>query len=305
MKDSRRKSRWKTRRSSSRPGGEQVGQIGLEVAAGPGPGAVVVQAPDAAVGEQAPADPALRLDLGGGQVAEDLAVGRPGVESGLPVALVQGQAEALALLHDGGVPGAGGGVRLGRGAFLGAGVGEEQVVGDVLVARRALLRQVVGPPEQLQHRPDEILLGDRLVGVGGPGEGFVMAEDGLAEGGEGLGVSGRGLPLGGGPDAVGEEVVGEELAAHGESLIRSAGAAHVDDTDRDLACLDGGEGGLQPLLQFLGGRRRRAGGRGWSASPAEPEYKVDAVAVGGRGRSCIWRSTDLASRSIGRGACSS
>ena len=81
---------------------------------------------------------------------------------------------------------------------LAAGVGEEQVVGNVLVAGRPLLRQVVGPPEQLQHRPDQVLLGDRLVGLRGSGEGLVPVEDGLAEGGEGLRVSGRGLPLGGG-----------------------------------------------------------------------------------------------------------
>ena len=196
-------------------GCEQVRQVSLEVAAGPGPGAVVVEAPDAAVGEQAPAQAALRLDLGGGQVAEDLAVGGPGVESGLPVALVQGQAEALALLQGEGVPGPGGGVALRGGALLGTGVGEEQVIGNVLVAGGPLLRQVVGPAEQLQNRPDQVLLGDCLVRLRGSGEGFVALEDGFPEGGEGLRVSGRGLPLGGGPYAVGEEVVGEELAGHG------------------------------------------------------------------------------------------
>ena len=72
-----------------------------------------------------------------------------------------------------------------------------------------------------------------------------MVEDGFAEGGEGLRVSGGCLPLGGGPYAVGEEVVGEELAAHGGSRI---GSTHVDDADRDLAGLLGGQGGLQALL---------------------------------------------------------
>ena len=56
-------------------GFEQVRQVGFEVAARSGPGAVVVEPPDAAVGEHAPAQPALRLDLGRGQVPEDLAVG--------------------------------------------------------------------------------------------------------------------------------------------------------------------------------------------------------------------------------------
>ena len=233
-------------------GREQVRQVGLEVAAGPGPGAVVVEAPDAAVGQHAPAQPTLRLDLGRGQVAEDLAVRGPGVESGLPVALVQGQAEALALLQGDRVPGAGAGVALRGGPLLGAGVREEQVVGDVLVAGGPLLRQVVGPSEQLQDRPDQVLLGDRLVGLGGTGEGFVALEDGFPEGGEGLRVSGGCLPLGGGPDAVGEEVVGEELAAHGGSLIRST---HVDDADRDLPRLLGGQGGLQVVSQLAVPRR--------------------------------------------------
>ena len=56
-------------------GFEEVRQVGLEVAAGPRPGSVVVEAPNAAVGEQAPAQPAVRLDLGRRQVAEYLAVG--------------------------------------------------------------------------------------------------------------------------------------------------------------------------------------------------------------------------------------
>ena len=136
------------------------------------------------------------------------------MEPGLPVALVQRQAEALALQQRDRVPGAGPGVAF-RGAILGLGVGEEQVVGDVLVAGRPLLRQVVCPPEQLQDGPDEILLGDRLVGISGARESLVALEDGFPEGGEGLRVGGGRLPLGGGPDAVGEEVVGEELAAHG------------------------------------------------------------------------------------------
>ena len=82
------------------------------------------------------------------------------MEARLPVALVQGQAEALALLQGDRMPGPGAGVALRGGPLLGAGVREEQVVRDVLVAGRPLLRQVVGPPEQLQDRPDQILLGE-------------------------------------------------------------------------------------------------------------------------------------------------
>ena len=44
------------------------------VAAGAGEGAAVLEAPDAAVGEDAPADAAVGVDVGGGEVAEDLGV---------------------------------------------------------------------------------------------------------------------------------------------------------------------------------------------------------------------------------------
>ena len=53
----------------------------------------------------------------------------------------------------------------GGGLGLGLSVGEKEMVGDVLVAVGALLRQVVGPAEQLEDRPDEVLLGDGLVGL--------------------------------------------------------------------------------------------------------------------------------------------
>ena len=75
---------------------------------------------------------------------------------------------------------------------------------------------------------------------------------------------------------------GEELAVQVAQPLR---ATHVDDADRDLPRFGGGQGGLQAVLQFLGGSRGGAGGRGWGAlpaDPAKPEYKVDAVAVGGR-----------------------
>ena len=97
------------------------------------------------------------------------------------------------------------------GEGLGFGVGEQEVVGDVLVAVGALLGQVVGPAEEVEGRPDEVLLGDGLVGLPVPGEVAVDAGEALPEGGA---VRFRRRPLGGGLYAVGEEVVGEELAGH-------------------------------------------------------------------------------------------
>ena len=125
-------------------------QVYFVEAAGARAGAAVIEAPDAAIGEDAPADAPIRADVGGGQVAQDLGVGRAGMAVFDAVACVEGQAEALALSD-----GQGAGVailaRLGGGAGLGVGVAEEQMVGDVFVAFIALLGQVVGPAEQIEQ----------------------------------------------------------------------------------------------------------------------------------------------------------
>ena len=49
-------------------------QVYFVVTAGAGEGAAVIETPDAAVGEDAPADAPVRVDVGGGKIAEDLAV---------------------------------------------------------------------------------------------------------------------------------------------------------------------------------------------------------------------------------------
>ena len=165
---------------------QRLGEVGLEVAGGARAGAVVVEAPHAAVGQDAPPYPAVRLDVRRRQVAEYLAVRRPGAAPSVRVAGVEREAEALALLDDDGVPEPLLGAYPRGGALLGAGVGEQQQVGDVLVAGRALLRQVVVPSQQLQHRADELLLGDGLVGVGGAAECVVAPADVLPERGERL-----------------------------------------------------------------------------------------------------------------------
>ena len=130
-------------------------EVDFAITAGAGERAAVVETPDAAVGEDAPADAPVRADVGRGQVAQDLAVRRTGLFS---FACVEGQAQALALGYGEGV-----GVTLragfGGGAVFGVGVAEEQMVGDVFVVVAALLRQVVGPAEQGEEGADELLLG--------------------------------------------------------------------------------------------------------------------------------------------------
>ena len=128
----------------------------------------------------------------------------------VPAAGVEGEVEAFALLYYGGVP-----VspvdRPGGRRVLGLGAGEEEVVGYVLAVRRALLGQVIGPAEELEHRQDELLLGDGLVGPIVAIQPRICVRSGAAEFGEG--GAGRAPPVGGGY-AVGEEVFGEEFARH-------------------------------------------------------------------------------------------
>ena len=185
-------------------------EVDFAITAGAGERAAVIETPDAAVGEDAPADAPVRVDVGGGQVAQDLAVRRAGLFS---FAGVEGQVEALALGDGEGV-----GIALrrgfGRGAVLGRGIAEEQVVGDVFVVVAALLGQVVGPAEQLEEGADELLLGGGLVDgveVGG------LFEEGERLGAEGVEVGGLGqgvLPGAGVADAFFEKVAGEQVTGH-------------------------------------------------------------------------------------------
>ena len=147
LKAGRPKRRRKARRLWAAVGGIESGvEVDFVVAAGAGEGTAVVEAPDAAVGEDAPADAAVGVDVGGGEVAEDLGVGRAGL---FAFAGVEGQAEALAFGDGEGVGVACGG-GFGGGDVFGFGIAEEQMVGDVLVLVAALLGQVVVPAEQLE-----------------------------------------------------------------------------------------------------------------------------------------------------------
>ena len=54
-------------------------EVYFEVAAGAREGTAVIKTPDAAVGEDAPADAPVRVDVGGGKIAEELVVRRTGL----------------------------------------------------------------------------------------------------------------------------------------------------------------------------------------------------------------------------------
>ena len=152
---------------------EGIGEIDLEVAGCAGTGPPVVETPRAAVGEDSPAGAAVGKVFRRRKVAQDLAVRRPCPDHVVLVAGVERQAEPLALLYCQRVGVASIRVASGRGAGLGVRVGEQQQIGDVLVAGRALLWQVVGPSEQLQHGADKLLLGDGFVGTPVSFEGVV------------------------------------------------------------------------------------------------------------------------------------
>ena len=190
-------------------------KIDFVVAAGAGAGAAVVEAPDAAVGEDAPADAAVRADVGGGEIAQELGMGRAGAAAIVVVACVEGESEAFAFGDGEGVGVALGGEFGGGGAGLGVGVGEEQMVGDVLVAIAALLGQVFIPAEESEQRADQVLFGGGLVGVLVSGDFVQEVGQGGAEGVKVLLLRDRFMPGGGAADAFGQEVLGKELAGHG------------------------------------------------------------------------------------------
>ena len=141
-------------------------------------------------------------------------MGRPGANQVVLVAGVEGESEPLALLDDERVAVAQVWVVRG-GASLGVRVGEQQQVGDVLVAGRALLRQVVGPSKQFQRRADKLLLGDGLVGILVSLESVVAPPDAFAKRRH---VGGGGVPPGRGLDALGQIVLREKLAGHVNAL---------------------------------------------------------------------------------------
>ena len=122
---------------------------------------------------------------------------------------IQSDAEALAFFHHQSVPVAVAGLTLCGSTLLGADVGIKQVIGDVFLTGRALLRQVIDPSEQIQDWSDQILLGGSFVGVCGTAECLVLLTHTFPERGKRLWPGNRGFPFGRGLYAVGEEVVGE------------------------------------------------------------------------------------------------
>ena len=185
---------------------ENVCQVGFEVAGGAGTGAVIVETPDAAVGQHTPPNPSVGGDVGCREVTQDLAVGRTGLDFVVLVSGVQWQSEAFALFDHRSVQVAVLCYGFGGGPSFRHVIDEKEVVGNVLVAGRALLRQIIGPSEEFQDRANQFLLGNGFVGLLVALETVVDLSDTGPERGDGRSGS---RPFRRGLYAVGKEIVGE------------------------------------------------------------------------------------------------
>ena len=131
-----------------------------------------------------------------------------------PLPAVERKPKAFALCNDRRVAKTRTGIALGRSLLLGIGVGEKQVIGNVLIARYALLRQIINPAKQRQNRTDQVLLGRRFVRLLGTAKRVETPSNAVPKRSKRLRLSTRRLPLGRGLYAVGEEVMGKQLAGH-------------------------------------------------------------------------------------------
>ena len=120
---------------------EQFCQIGFKVAASTRSSAIVVEPPDAAIGQNAPANAPLRLDLSRRQISKNLTVRRPTLRPIIPVSAVERKPKALALFNYCRV------LEGAPGPRLGVGVSKKQVIGNVLMAGGARLRHILSPSQ--------------------------------------------------------------------------------------------------------------------------------------------------------------
>ena len=76
------------------------------------------------------------------------------------------------------------------------------------------MSKVIGPPEQLQHGANQLLLRDRLVGTRGTAQRLVPLPDAVSERLERIGGRDRLPPFGRGGYALGQQVLGKQMARH-------------------------------------------------------------------------------------------
>ena len=144
---------------------EQRGKVDLEELFRDGPGALEIEPPARAIGQDAPAKMAGREIVHASQIAKHLGGGRDSLSPASGPA-IEGPEPALGLDHRKSklvtLPLLGEGV----GAVLRRIVGEQQSVGNVFPApgREVLLAQARRPAEPVQDGPDQVVLGLAFVG---------------------------------------------------------------------------------------------------------------------------------------------
>lgn len=175
------------------PGGEQFGvdagdvrqraEIELQELLRTRARTLPVQAPQPAIGQDAPAHGAIGSDLGAAEVTQDL-VGRCArIHRIAAIAAIQGSQPALGFQDQGAVAVATVASRFRSGRALAVGIGEEQEVRHVQPAGGICggLPQLLGPAERRHHLEDDFVFGLGLVEASTGIEPAKDADDGFAE----------------------------------------------------------------------------------------------------------------------------
>ena len=208
--------------AAGRRGGEERRQVDLEELLGDGARALPVEPPAGAVGEDAPAQPALRQVLHPAQVAEHLGR-RRGLLAVHAGAAVERAPPALGFDQRRAQRVAPPLLRQGVGAVFRGCIGEEQAVRHVVAPAGAqvLLPQALRPAEALEDGPDQVVLGLAFVGGAFAGEAGEERAEVAFEGVERRVV--ERLPIRRAGDRVAQEAVGEQAAAGKVLHTRSGG----------------------------------------------------------------------------------
>lgn len=190
---------------------EQGGKVDLEELFRDGPGALIVESPSRAVGQDAQAKVAGREIVHTSQIAKHLGRGRDSL-SPASGAAIEGPEPALGLDDRKS--------KLVTFPLLGESVGpvlrhivsEQQSIGNVFPApeREILLAQARPPAEPVQDRPDQVVLGLALVGRVRGREAVEYRSKRSFEGVERRIVEGQ--PVGRPRNGFGEEITGEQAA---------------------------------------------------------------------------------------------
>jgi hypothetical protein len=196
---------------------EHLPEIDLEKVLRDRQGALEVEPPVAAVGEDAPAQAAGGHVVHPAQVAQHLRGGHAVLALAAGVLAIENPVPALRLDDAEPMPEAPPRIERRR-VRLRFGAAEQQRVGNVVarLGRQVLLHRHVGPSDRLQQRPDELLLGLRLRRVLQLAEGGQERLDAGLDAREGALV--QSAPSGGASDPLDQEVAREKSTVEQASI---------------------------------------------------------------------------------------